>query len=113
MRAFHFFAPITVLVFWSHPGQFPNVALHKNATQISTFVWLDEHFSSASLAVDGNPNDVFQDLSCTHTLPGRDPWWRVDLGKTVLVKQVGIVNRGDCCSERLINTEVRVGKVIF
>ncbi|CAG2204710.1 unnamed protein product [Mytilus edulis] len=57
----------------------------------------------SSLAVDGNENTF------TFTQASRNPCWSVDLGKTVHVKQINIINRKDCCGDRLENIEVTVG----
>ena len=67
-------------------------------------------FSDASYAVDGNSNTNFHDGSCTHTLTEKQPWWRVDLGNVELVNEVYVVNRGDCCGNRLNPFEIRVGE---
>jgi len=61
-------------------------------------------------AVDGNSNPNFNGGSCTHTNDEEQPWWRVDLGNVELVNNVYIVNRGDCCGDRLKQFEIRVGK---
>ncbi|XP_064623622.1 fucolectin-like [Lineus longissimus] len=61
---------------------------------------------SASRAVDGNSNSNYHRGFCTHTGRQRDPWWSVDLGATYLVQRVHLVNRGDCCSERLHDLNV-------
>ncbi|XP_078579504.1 fucolectin-5-like [Branchiostoma floridae x Branchiostoma japonicum] len=37
------------------------------------------------------------------------PWWKVDLSSTYAIKRISILNRGDCCGERLKNFMVRVG----
>jgi hypothetical protein len=64
----------------------------------------------ASLAVDGNTDGDYHHGSCTHTdanaaLPA---WWQVDLDNTATIDEVRIWNRGDCCSERLRDFEVRL-----
>ena len=63
-------------------------------------------------AVDGNSNTGFAGNSCTHTRGSshRNPWWRVDLEQVEPINEVYIVNRGDCCGERLNPFEIRVGK---
>jgi hypothetical protein len=63
----------------------------------------------ASRAVDGRTDTNFKSGSCTHTARKRNPWWQVDLGKTMNVASLQIWNRGDCCGSRLSNFEVRVG----
>ena len=65
----------------------------------------------SSRAVDGNSQTTI-DPSCIHSqLYGfTNPWWRVDLEQVVPVNEVYIVNRGDCCGDRLNPFEIRVGK---
>ncbi|KAI8512312.1 hypothetical protein Bbelb_089510 [Branchiostoma belcheri] len=60
-------------------------------------------------AVDGNRSPHWNHNSCTHTHGENDPWWYVDLGSSVTVDHVTIVNRRDCCSERITPFEVHVG----
>ena len=65
----------------------------------------------SSRAVDGNSQTTW--TSCIHTQKDvyfQNPWWRVDLGQVEPVNEVYIVNRGDCCGERLNPFEIRVGK---
>lgn len=52
-------------------------------------------------------NPVFDDGSCTHTGGTESsPWWWVDLGATVTVRQVSLYNRIDLSKYHLIiNTE--------
>ena len=66
-----------------------------------------------SRAVDGNRNTNWRGSSCTHTSRQRRPWWRVDLLRIYDVTEVKITNRGDCCSNRLRQVEVRVGFVDY
>ena len=65
----------------------------------------------SSRATDGNKNSNYYGLSCTHTNRDQNPWWRVDLGGRHIIGNVKITNRGDCCSSRLRNVEVRVGDI--
>ncbi|VDI25850.1 Hypothetical predicted protein, partial [Mytilus galloprovincialis] len=76
-----------------------NYALRRKASQSST------HSSrfAASKAVDGVENTF------THTKNQKNPYWSVDLGKTVIVKQINIINRKNCCGNRLKNIAVTVG----
>ncbi|XP_033635941.1 fucolectin-like [Asterias rubens] len=65
---------------------------------------------SASLALDGKPSLTrFFDHSCTHTDTERDPWWKVDLQSTHCLGEITLINRGDCCGERLDDAAVRAG----
>ena len=82
-----------------------NVAYQKDTAQSSI-----GHQGVSSRAVDGNSNTNFNDASCTHTLHEKQPWWRVDLGNVELVNEVYVVNRGDCCSDRLNPFQIRVGE---
>ena len=80
-----------------------NIALFKPTFQSSTQVGLH-----ASNAVDGEKGLYY--TKCTHTNEESDPWWRVDLGRVEPVAEVNILNRGDCCGNRLNGAEIKVGR---
>jgi len=63
--------------------------------------------------VDGKTTTAYGNGSCTHTDYSTDPWWRVDLGISLPVGEVVIVNRacGGECGTRLRNFEIRIGKL--
>ncbi|XP_078666546.1 uncharacterized protein LOC144908651 isoform X8 [Branchiostoma floridae x Branchiostoma belcheri] len=83
-----------------------NVALNKKASQSS----LLRSEYPAERAVDGNTGTILYPLKeCTHTDLEYEPWWKVDLGDTYVISHVTVINRGDCCGERLRNFMVRVG----
>lgn len=73
------------------------------------------NYDSSSLAikaVDGNKNCNWNGqpnnaLSCTN--PAKNSWWNGDLGGPKQVKQITVLNRADCCQDRLNNFEIRVG----
>lgn len=70
-------------------SEFSNLALHKPASQSST-----RASDFASLAVDGNKNNVVVDGSCSHTNDNDiHPWWEVDLQMTAVVYKIAIMNR--------------------
>eukprot|EP00300_Choanocystis_sp_HF-7_P040875 c7449_g1_i1.p1 GENE.c7449_g1_i1~~c7449_g1_i1.p1 ORF type:complete len:120 (-),score=19.17 c7449_g1_i1:22-381(-) len=48
--------------------------------------------------------DYWRD-KCSHTNDGQG-WWAVDLGSDIAISEVTIVNRVDCCSERLDYAQV-------
>ncbi|XP_019616806.1 PREDICTED: fucolectin-4-like [Branchiostoma belcheri] len=76
------------------------------ATQSSTMI----PQYPAERAVDGNTGTTMYLLNeCTHTHWEYEPWWKVDLGDTYVISHVTVINRGDCCGERLRNFMVRVG----
>ncbi|XP_078137951.1 uncharacterized protein LOC139920847 [Centroberyx gerrardi] len=82
----------------------PNVALSGRATQSSTL-----YAGHASNPISGRRSPNYGHGSCTHTYQQTDPWWRVDLLAVYRVSAVTILNRGDCCSERLVGAEIRIG----
>jgi hypothetical protein len=68
-----------------------NAALRGKARQSST-----AFDGPARLAVDGNTSgDYFGARSTTHTNLEDNPWWEVDLGKTLPVERVVVWNRTD------------------
>ena len=80
-----------------------NLAYQKNTSQSSTF-------TASGRAVDGDSNTRWTGGSCAQTLDEKQPWWRVDLGNVELVNEVYVVNRGDCCGNKLNPFEIRVGE---
>ena len=72
-----------------------DLALHQSAKQSST---LYNH--TANRAVDGD-----QISSCATTLSQQDPWWRVDLGSSLVVAKV-IVSY----EHRMEGLEIRIGE---
>ncbi|XP_077989192.1 uncharacterized protein LOC144443540 [Glandiceps talaboti] len=91
------------------PGRQPvtNVAKGKQAAQSSNY-----GDAYASRAVDGNANSAWSGGSCSHTNSDQNAWWRVDLGKEYPVDHVIVTNRMDCCHDRFLDAEVRVGNEI-
>ncbi|XP_078658812.1 uncharacterized protein LOC144904091 [Branchiostoma floridae x Branchiostoma belcheri] len=82
-----------------------NVALRKTASCSSA----PSHWGPEK-AVDGSRGTrVTWYNQCTHTNHVYQPWWKVDLGGTYPVNRVSVLNRGDCCGDRLRNFMVRVG----
>ncbi|XP_078595835.1 uncharacterized protein LOC144872941 [Branchiostoma floridae x Branchiostoma japonicum] len=83
----------------------PNVAAGRRAYQSSV-----HGEGIPGRAVDGGRSTSWGHNSCTHTVTENNPWWYVDLGKTVTVDHVAIVNRLDCCAERITPLDVHVGQ---
>ncbi|XP_019629805.1 PREDICTED: uncharacterized protein LOC109474031 [Branchiostoma belcheri] len=82
-----------------------NVALRKTASCSSA----PSHWGPEK-AVDGSRGTrITWYNQCTHTNRVYQPWWKVDLGGTYPVNRVSVLNRGDCCGDRLRNFMVRVG----
>ncbi|KAI4898881.1 hypothetical protein NFI96_030957, partial [Prochilodus magdalenae] len=81
-----------------------NVALGGTATQSGTF----EDFH-AGFAIDGNTDSYFDHRSCSSTDVSVQPWWRVDLLGLHYISSITITNRADCCPQRIIGAEVRIG----
>uniref|UniRef100_L7N3P4 II-FBPL precursor n=1 Tax=Xenopus tropicalis TaxID=8364 RepID=L7N3P4_XENTR len=82
-----------------------NIARSGEATQSSTY----GPMYNAAAAIDGNTNSNMMAGSCSLTGNDNPAWWQLNLKKRYKVGKVVIVNRGDCCSERLLGAEVRVG----
>ena len=59
----------------------------------------------------GNAIDNNQD-SFAHTEMGRDHWWYADFDTTREVTEVRILNRRDCCGERLRGSTVHIGNTL-
>ena len=89
---------------------FQDVALLRPTRQSSSI-----NGGTAGRAVDGLKSPIFEDNSCTRTrhLP-KPPWWRVDLGSSLPVAEVSVVNRAcaGACAERLKAFEIWIGKYL-
>jgi hypothetical protein len=77
-----------------------NIALNLNTGQSAT--WYNGY---SYLAVDGYKettlfihDNIYQ---CQHTTSTYNPWWYVDFGSIKMVRIVKVLNRGDCCGDRL------------
>ncbi|KAG8431618.1 hypothetical protein GDO86_017925 [Hymenochirus boettgeri] len=64
---------------------------------------------SSITAIDGNKETNIFSHPCAHTNNDNPSWWQLDLRNWYNVQTVVIVNRKDCCSERLKGAEVRIG----
>ncbi|XP_063306291.1 fucolectin-6-like [Pelobates fuscus] len=89
------------------PPRAINLARNGFASQSS--VYLYQVMGYARQAIDGNSDGIYDFGSCSHTSKEKDPWWKVDLHLTYKISTIIIAARQDCCSERLIGAEVRVG----
>ena len=103
------------VLFWSSALIVVNIflldlAVNQPATQASVYGG-----SVASRAVDGNKNRDWGLDSCMHSQVQKDPWWRVELGASLSVAEVFIVNRfcTHHCANDLNAFEIRIGKTIF
>ena len=102
------------VLFWSSALIVVNIflldlALNQSATQSSVF-----DSKGASLAVDGNKTTDVSQGSCIRTNIENDPWWRVDLGASLPVAEVVIVNRlCTSCTNYMNAFEIRIGEAII
>ncbi|HWO18473.1 MAG TPA: discoidin domain-containing protein [Kofleriaceae bacterium] len=81
-----------------------NLAAGKSASQSTTYLG-----ASASRAIDGNTDGIYNNGSVTHTLLVElQPWWQVDLGSVMGVGDVVLYNRTDCCAERLTDFDIQL-----
>ncbi len=76
-----------------------NVARDGTATQVSD--WAPAY--AAAKSVDGDVNNF-----STTSGAEAQPWWQVDLGRSVAVERIEIYNRVDCCADRVRNYHVLV-----
>ncbi|XP_069815849.1 fucolectin-1-like isoform X2 [Dendropsophus ebraccatus] len=82
-----------------------NIAPEGKASQISVY-----HGSGMAInAIDGNREGVYRMKSCILTKSDFSPWWRLDLHEPRRIGAVVVVNRKDCCWDRLKGAQVRVG----
>jgi hypothetical protein len=75
-----------------------NVAKGKIPTSSSLYA---QQFAGANLT-DDNPSSFF------HSNAGVGEWVMVDLGEPVLISQIDVVNRQDCCQERAVGLQVQL-----
>ncbi len=81
-----------------------NVARRGSARQSST-----DFGGDASRAIDGNRDGAYEKDSVTHTRQGKDPWFEIDLKKSVAIDRVVIFNRmGGGLPERLRGAVVKI-----
>ncbi|XP_067663161.1 fucolectin-1-like [Haliotis asinina] len=64
--------------------------------------------SAGSLLNDGQPELTSWSSGSCLALDESDPWWQVDLQGKVMVTEVRVTSRGDCCPERLRDFSVDV-----
>ncbi|MDP2572094.1 discoidin domain-containing protein [Vibrio penaeicida] len=87
-----------------------NVSTFKQASQSS------EHSSgaAASRAVDGIDSGIWGHGSVSHTGDNdTNAWWQVDLGDKRTIGLVKLLNRTDCCGDRLENLRVHISDSSF
>ncbi|XP_053324728.1 uncharacterized protein LOC128499816 [Spea bombifrons] len=82
-----------------------NLAFRGVSSQSSTY----DKFGAAANAIDGSSGNKYMSGHCSHTDLDIEPWWRVDLTNTYNITKVKIMNRGDCCNERIKGAEIRIG----
>ena len=73
------------------------------ATQSTT-----AHGGLAGNALKPNPGDNYGGGTCTHTASESHPWWEVALPSSQKILAVKVLNRKDCCSDRLEGFSVSV-----
>ncbi|XP_066434744.1 fucolectin-like [Eleutherodactylus coqui] len=84
-----------------------NLARRGEASQDSQY--MSDNMGHASNAIDGNKNTDYYKGSCAHNHYGTISWWKVDLKEVYKITTVIITNRLDCCPERLLGAEIRIG----
>lgn len=87
---------------------FTNLAVNKPARQSSTYYTSRIPPTTAARAVDGTIDGNFDAGSVSSTFGEYGAWWEVDLLQDSYIDRVTLVNRTDCCGERLNNAVVIV-----
>ncbi|XP_072007080.1 fucolectin-4-like [Engystomops pustulosus] len=85
-----------------------NLARNGEASQDSDYT-VSSVMGYARNAIDGVSNTDYEKGSCTHTAGINPPWWKLDLRRSYKISSVVLTNRQDCCPERLLGAEVRIG----
>lgn len=94
----------------SIPSAVPSAASWIDLSGAVTSVSSAAHGGEASRVVaSANPSSRWGDNTCSHTNDENTPWWKVELGGNYGVSKVLVLNRGDCCGERLNGFTVKVG----
>ncbi|XP_077323573.1 uncharacterized protein LOC143958005 isoform X2 [Lithobates pipiens] len=83
----------------------PNVALKGESSQSSLY----NNFGDSRNSIDGSLSSDYSKIQCSQTIWELHPWWTVDLKEVHAVFSVAVTNRGDCCSERINEAEIRIG----
>ncbi|XP_069478454.1 fucolectin-like [Ambystoma mexicanum] len=82
-----------------------NLARGGKSSRSSSYSSVDE----SQAAIDGDRNTSYKSGSCSHNDFEMGSWWKVDLQELHQIAAVTVVNRQDCCGERLWGAEVRIG----
>ena len=75
------------------------VALGKNFARYGFATQSSSSNSDAQRAIDGKIDGFFPHHSCTLTYKDYTPWWTVYFKQIILVRNVIIHNRNDCCGK--------------
>lgn len=67
-----------------------------------------DYGGDSARAHDGILEPAFNDQSVSHTKAEANPWWELDLGAAKAIGRVRVINRGDCCQERLEGAVVKL-----
>ncbi|XP_043938081.1 uncharacterized protein LOC122810566 [Protopterus annectens] len=60
-------------------------------------------------AIDGCKATNFSFNSCSHTRNDSASWWMLDLKADFNICAVAVTNRGDCCPQRIIGSQIHIG----
>ncbi|XP_049425184.1 uncharacterized protein LOC125884330 [Epinephelus fuscoguttatus] len=89
----------------SMEGRFVNVIIPGEG---KTLTLCEVEVYAAPKAVSGCRGGIV-DRCCSQTLEQYEPWWRVDLLAVHKVSAITIINRRDCCTDKLRGAQIRIG----
>jgi hypothetical protein len=68
---------------------------------------------NANLGYDVLSGKTYE-LTCIHTMMDSEgAWWKVNFDTNILVTKIGILNRNDCCDDRLKGAKIFVDDTLF
>ncbi|KAM5158379.1 fucolectin-like [Mantella aurantiaca] len=86
-----------------------NIARNGIASQSSIYRGVGNVIPDADKAIDGVNEQNWYKGFCTHNNADMGAWWSLDLKQRYKVKTVVVSGRSDCCFERMIGLELRIG----
>ncbi|XP_072028692.1 fucolectin-like [Amphiura filiformis] len=68
------------------------------------------HEGEPARAIDDKADGLWGSAGCTHTANEAYPWWELTLPTSTCIYSVSILNRKDCCRERLAGAKIYISE---